>query len=93
MGKVKVFNPIGQSTIKKIKLAKRLDTLSGEVIGFIDNTRPNVGLFLKYIIEELLNDDFENVETITVCKALPTGPAPISELEDKVAGVVNVWGN
>lgn len=92
MGKVKVFNPIGESNITITDPAERLDTLSGKVIGFIDNMKPKADLFLKFI-EELIKYDSDNVNIVRARKDPNPNLLIAFELEDKAQGVVNAWGD
>jgi hypothetical protein len=50
---IRIVNPVGQRAAERIALARRLATLNGKSIGFIDNIKPNAGLFIQYI-EDLL---------------------------------------
>jgi len=92
---VKVHNPIGkayESEQKEIKVVKRLDTLSGKIIGFIDDMKPNAGSFLKYI-EEFLKNDYRTPATYRVRKYLTPNMAIAQELDSSVQGVVIAWGD
>ena len=53
MATVKIYTPVGEvySTDdgNASATAGRLETLSGKSIGFIDDMKPNAGVFLEYI--------------------------------------------
>ncbi len=89
---VRLVNPVGQCQTEQTALARRLDTLQGKSIGFIDNLKPNAGLFLNYI-EELIRADYAGVQTHTVRKNFTACKLIANELEGKVQGVVNAWGD
>ena len=92
MRTISVLNPIGDTTIATFALAARLDSLNGKRIGLIDNMKPNAGLFLDKLAE-LIRTRFENVEFIKVRKKLTTNSAIAHELDGKVDGVINAWGD
>ena len=57
----------GQPRARAGNVARRLETLTGKSIGFIDNIKPNAGLFIQDI-EEMLRADYAGIETHTVRK-------------------------
>jgi hypothetical protein len=89
---VRLVNPIGVCESGQTGLAARLDTLDGKSIGFIDNIKPNAGLFLSYI-EEMIRADYPNVHTHAVRKNFTSSKLIAHELEGKVHAVVNAWGD
>ena len=95
MGLIQVYNPIGR--VKSDEgggevNGKRLETLSGKAIGFIDDMKPNAGLFLK-CIEALLTAEFQGLSPSTVRKNLTANMAIAHELDETVQGVVVAWGD
>ena len=50
---VRIINPLGEREAIRATLAKRLKSLDGRSIGFIDNIKPNAGLFIR-CIEDML---------------------------------------
>ena len=89
---VKLVNPVGQRAVERAVLARRLDTLSGKSIGFIDNIKPNANLFVQYI-EEMIRSDYTGVETHTVRKNFTSSKLIANELEGRVQALVNAWGD
>lgn len=89
---IKLVNPVGQRAVARASLARRLDTLNGKSIGFIDNIKPNANLFIQYI-EELIRADYTNVETHVVRKNFTSSKLIAHELEGKVQALVNAWGD
>ncbi len=89
---VKLVNPVGQRAVAHATLARRLDTLNGKSIGFIDNIKPNAGLFIQYI-EEMLRAQYPGVKTQTVRKNFTSSKLIANELEGKVEALVNAWGD
>lgn len=90
--RIAVVNPVGQRAVARATLAPRLDTLAGKTVGFIDNIKPNAGLFLKHI-EDLIRADYPGVETLTVRKNFTSSKLIANELEGKVHALVNAWGD
>ena len=91
-GLVTLVNPIGECAGEHSALAHRLDTLEGKSIGFIDNIKPNAGLFLRYI-EEMIRADCPTVQTHTVRKNFTPNYLIADKLDGKVHAVVNAWGD
>ena len=89
---VRIVNPVGQRAIERMALARRLDTLSGKSIGFIDNIKPNAGLFIQYI-EKMMRADFTGLQTHTVRKNFTSSKLIANELEGTVQALVNAWGD
>ena len=90
---VRLMNPLGLcQEVEQTPLARRLETLNGKSIGFIDNFKPNVGPFLKYI-EEMIRADYTGVQTHAVRKHAFSSFLIANELEGKVHAVVNAWGD
>ena len=89
---VTLVNPVGQRGVERATLARRLTTLDGKSIGFIDNIKPNAGLFIQYI-EEMLRAEYPGVKTLTVRKNFTSSKLIANELEGKVEALVNAWGD
>lgn len=92
VNRVKLVNPVGQRAAARATLAPRLDTLQGKCIGFIDNIKPNAGLFVRYI-EEMMRAGYPDIETRTVRKNFTSSKLIANELEGKVHALVNAWGD
>lgn len=89
---VRLINPVGQRAAARASLASRHATLDGKSIGFIDNIKPNAGLFIQYI-EEMLRAQYPGVKTQTVRKNFTSSKLIANELEGKVEALVNAWGD
>lgn len=89
---IKIVNPVGQRAAERMALARRLDTLNGKSIGFIDNIKPNAGLFIQNI-EEMIRADYAGVKTQLVRKNFTSSKLIANELEGKVDALVNAWGD
>jgi hypothetical protein len=89
---ITLINPIGEQKGTRVALARRLDSIKGKSIGFIDNIKPNAGLFLRYI-EEMIRADYPGVQTQTVRKNFTPNVLIANKLDGKVHGVVNAWGD
>ena len=91
--KLKLVNPIGfPQKGGEITLAKRLPSLEGKTIGLIDNMKPNVGPFLERI-KERITEQFPNVNFVLVRKNFTSSRLIANELEGKVQGLINAWGD
>lgn len=91
-GLVTLINPVSEREGEHSTLARRLDSLQGKSIGFIDNIKPNAGLFLRYI-EEMIRAEYPGVQTHTVRKDFTPNHLIADRLHGKVQGVVNAWGD
>lgn len=89
---IRIVNPVGQRAVQRVALARRLETLNGKSIGFIDNIKPNAGLFIQNI-EEFLRADFSGLTTHTVRKNFTSSKLIANELEGKVQALINAWGD
>ncbi len=89
---IRIVNPVGQRAIERMALARRLETLNGKSIGFIDNIKPNAGLFIQFI-EEMMRADYSGLQTFTVRKNFTSSKLIANELEGKVQALVNAWGD
>ncbi|OGA53435.1 MAG: hypothetical protein A3G24_15895 [Betaproteobacteria bacterium RIFCSPLOWO2_12_FULL_62_13] len=91
-GTIKLVNPVGQRAVARTTLARRLDTLRGKSIGFIDNMKPNANLFVQYI-EEMIRADYPDVRTHAVRKNYTSSKLIADQLDGKVDCLVNAWGD
>ena len=89
---VTLVNPVGQRAVERVALARRLDSLHGKSIGFIDNMKPNANLFIQYI-EEMMRADYTGVRTHSVRKNYTSSKLIADQLDSKVQGLVNAWGD
>jgi len=89
---IRIVNPVGQRAAERVALARRLETLNGKSIGFIDNIKPNAGLFIQ-CIEDMLRADYSGLTTHTVRKNFTSSKLIANELEGKVQALVNAWGD
>jgi hypothetical protein len=89
---VRIINPLGEPEAVRATLARRLKSLEGKSIGFIDNIKPNAGLFLGYV-EEMIRADYPGVTVHKVRKNFTSSKLIADQLEDKVEAVVNAWGD
>ena len=91
-GTTRLVNPVGQRAAATIALAPRLHSLSGKSVGLIDNIKPNVGPFLERIKERIAGE-FPGVNFILVRKNFTSSRLIANELEGKVHGLINAWGD
>lgn len=89
---VELINPLGFPVNLKNELALRLKDLNNVTIGFIDNIKPNAGLFLDFV-ENLLQKDYPNVKFVKIRKDFTSSRLIADQLIGKVSGVVNAWGD
>lgn len=96
--KIMVLNPTAKGKIRKREIASRLDNLSGKVIGFLDNGKPNSDLFLAHI-KEALSMEFRLSDLLEKAKTTyPYGGGPASEdiyhgLASSCQGVIVAMGD
>jgi hypothetical protein len=89
---IQLINPVGQCATARATLARRLDTLAGKSIVFIDNMKPNANLFVQYI-EEMIRADYPDVQTHTVRKNYTSSKLIADQLQGKVDCLINAWGD
>lgn len=90
--RVRLVNPIGLPARSEAAIAPRLKTLEGVSVGFIDNIKPNAGLFLQFI-EDMIRADYPGVTTHKVRKNFTSSKLIADQLDGKVQAVVNAWGD
>ena len=85
---IEVLNPTAKATTAELEIAPRLDDLNGKVIGFLDNDKPNFGIFLSRV-EELLCRDFKFAEIVHTDKGIvgsgAAAPLPKEHMEQLIA--------
>ena len=89
---VKLVNPVGQRARAPVTLAPRLASLAGKSIGLIDNIKPNANLFIQYI-DEMLRAEYPGLRTQTVRKNFTSSRLIADQLEGRIDGLVNAWGD
>ena len=89
---IRIVNPVGQRAVERMALARRLATLNGKSIGFIDNIKPNAGLFIQHI-EAMMRAEYSGLQTHTVRKNFTSSKLIANELDGKVEALVNAWGD
>ena len=89
---IRIVNPVGQRATERMALARRLETLNGKSIGFIDNIKPNAGLFIQHI-EAMMRSDYSGLQTHIVRKNFTSSKLIANELDGKVQALVNAWGD
>jgi len=92
VNRIRVVSPVGQRAIARAALAPRLDSLAGKAVGFIDNIKPNAGLFLRHI-EDMMRAQHPGLTTHTVRKNFTSSKLIADELDGKVHALVNAWGD
>ena len=76
-----LLSPIDPDAYSKWRPAPRLETIHGQVGGFLGNRKANASLLLQGV-EELLNKDFELREGIAVDKYVYSRPAADDIIDD-----------
>jgi hypothetical protein len=89
---IRLVNPVGQRASAPVTLAPRLVSLAGKSIGLIDNIKPNANLFIQYI-EEMLRANYPDIRTQTVRKNFTSSRLIADQLEGRIDGLVNAWGD
>jgi len=89
---VRIINPRGQQASVRAALAPRLGSLGGRTIGFIDNIKPNAGLFLDHV-EQMIRADHPDITTQRVRKNFTSSRLIADQFDERVEAVVNAWGD
>jgi hypothetical protein len=89
---VRIVNPLGEREKVQASLAPRLSTLAGKSIGYIDNIKPNAGLFLQYV-EEMIRADYPGTTSHKVRKNFTSSKLIADSLDGKVDALINAWGD
>ena len=76
-----LLSPIDPDAYSKWRPAPRLETIHGQVGGFLGNRKANASLLLQGV-KELLNKDFELREGIAVDKYVYSRPAADDIIDD-----------
>jgi hypothetical protein len=93
MRRVEIFSPVAEVERVEISSAPRLETLEGQQVGFLDNAKPNVDVFLSRV-EELLQEQFALSQVIRQRKRHGGRPAEdVDELARRCHVVVNGVGD
>jgi hypothetical protein len=78
--KQEILNPVGERQARRKAAAVNQRKGRGKpVIGLLNNSKPNVALFLGAVESELLGQG-KNYETVNVVKPKSAGPCPDIEL-------------
>jgi hypothetical protein len=89
---IRLINPVGLRERSQLTLAPRLESLEGKTVGFIDNIKPNAGLFLSYI-EKMIRTDHPGIQVCSVRKDFTSSRLIADQLIERVDCVVNAWGD
>lgn len=91
---IEVLHPVAQNRPIELPLAERVPTLDSRVVGFLDNSKANVDVFLQRV-EALLRErfQFESVYRRKVNAAVPAGDELIKELAECCDVVINAYGD
>jgi hypothetical protein len=77
-----VLDPVApRAAAGSVPVARRLDTLQGKVVGFIDNSKPNFN-FLADDLAALLKSRYGVAEVVRHRKLKAASPAPAETLRD-----------
>lgn len=91
---IEVLHPVAQNKPVELPLAERLPELGGRVIGFLDNGKANVDLFLQRLEGRLRERlEFETVYRRKVNAATSAGEDLIKELAERCDAVINAYGD
>ena len=89
---LKLVNPVAQSDTAQVRLARRLDSLAGKSIGFINTGKPMDEHFLGEI-EVLMRADYPDIRVQHARKDFTSAKPIAQELDGKVQAAVNAWGD
>lgn len=89
---LKLVNPVAQPDTEQVRLARRLESLAGKSIGFINTGKPKVEYFLGEI-EVLMRADYPDIRVQYARKDFTSAKPIAHELDGKVQAAVNAWGD
>ena len=91
---VLVFDPTAPSRNETRQLAHSLDTLSGKVVGFIDNAKPNFNYFVDDVAE-LLVAQYGVASVVKHCKGgtMPVQSKMLDELSNQCDAIITGAGD
>lgn len=91
---IEVLHPVAQNRPVELPLADRVTALSGRVVGFLDNSKSNVDVFLQRV-ETLMRErfQFETVYRRKLNAAVPAGEDILNDLAERCDVVINAYGD
>ncbi len=92
---IELMDPRGIPQVGTSAISPRLDSLSGKMIGLLNNGKPNFDLFLADL-EHLLCAEYPSVQVIHRMKPVVPRPVPeemLAELAEKCHAVVTGIGD
>lgn len=81
---ITLVNPMNETVREQRKVAPKLDTLSGKIIGLLDISKPGGSVFLDRL-EALLRERFGVANVVRAMKPTFTKPAPEAVIDQLVA--------
>lgn len=81
---ITLVNPMNETVREQRKVAPKLDTLSGKIIGLLDISKPGGSVFLDRL-EALLRERFGVANVVRAMKPTFTKPAPEAVIYQLVA--------
>lgn len=89
-----VFDPTAPSRTETRPIAHSLDTLSGKVVGFIDNAKPNFNYLVDDVAERLIAR-YGVASVVKRCKGgtLPVPPKMLEELSGQCDAIITGAGD
>lgn len=81
---ITLVNPMNETVREQRKVAPRLDTLSGKIIGLLDISKPGGSVFLDRL-EALLRERFGVANVVRAMKPTFTKPAPEAVIDQLLA--------
>ncbi len=81
---ITLVNPMNETVREQRKVAPKLDTLSGKIIGLLDISKPGGSVFLDRL-EALLRERFGVANVVRAMKPTFTKPAPEAVIDQLLA--------
>ena len=81
---ITLVNPMNETVREQRKVAPKLDTLSGKIIGLLDISKPGGSVFLDRL-ETLLRERFGVANVVRAMKPTFTKPAPEAVIDQLLA--------
>lgn len=81
---ITLVNPMNETVREQRKVAPKLDTLSGKIVGLLDISKPGGSVFLDRL-EALLRERFGVANVVRAMKPTFTKPAPEAVIDQLLA--------
>ena len=92
---IEVLDPTAKAKLGEAPIAPRPASLEGQVLGIIDNSKPNADIFLARV-RDLLVRKYRFRDVVAIQKrtvAAPLEEGALALLKERCTVAVNAWGD